>query len=387
MALEEVSFYNANGDEINISNIVNQMINYYEMKLEVGETRVTDFNEGSEIRNLLEAFAVGIYALLEEQNESTKIAFIQTSYGNWLDKIGELPFINLERITGEVSQGSVIFSIPEALTNDIVIPDGTLINSSDTGLDFETLGDATIFKGETSCVAVAQCTVPGGDGNVNSGSIDTIIDDGVDRDLLSVTNEDSFRLGADFEDDDSYRERLLLNVQSEGFGSVGYYVGLCEDVLGVHDVKLVDDATFTRKVLVNGDVKPTPDSVLLEVVAVLSALENLVIGHSFTVDRPVYTGVDLVVDLSVSEVVGDDDLLANLTAFFDGGDFDRMEYSGLCIDESLSRNRLVDCLLVFGDVVSVDSVLCDGSEVVELVPSVGGVLKLGSVVFNQTVVQ
>ena len=51
MALNEVSFYNTNGDEISISNIVNQMINYYNLKHEVGETVVTDFNEGSEIRH------------------------------------------------------------------------------------------------------------------------------------------------------------------------------------------------------------------------------------------------------------------------------------------------------------------------------------------------
>ena len=55
MALEEVSFYNTNGDEINLTNLVDQMINFYELKSEVGETRLTDFNEGSEIRNLLEA--------------------------------------------------------------------------------------------------------------------------------------------------------------------------------------------------------------------------------------------------------------------------------------------------------------------------------------------
>ena len=66
ISLNEVSFYNTNGDEISLSNIVNQMINYYNMKHEVGETVITDFNEGSEIRNLLEAFAIGIYALLEE---------------------------------------------------------------------------------------------------------------------------------------------------------------------------------------------------------------------------------------------------------------------------------------------------------------------------------
>ena len=68
------------------------------------------------------SFAVGIYALLEEQHEATKIAFISTSYGGWLDKIGELPFINLPRINASYSQGSVTFTLATTQITDYVIP-------------------------------------------------------------------------------------------------------------------------------------------------------------------------------------------------------------------------------------------------------------------------
>lgn len=319
MALEEVSFYNVNGDEINITNLVEQMINYYDLKQEVGETRITDFNEGSEIRNILEAFAILGYAILEEQYESTRIAFINTSYGGWLDRIGELPFIDLPRISGQQSTGSVTFTLSSALSDDYTIPAGTILLSSETSLEFETDGDVVIFAGELTGTGVATCLTNGIDGNVPIGSIDTISDDSVDTEILSVTNEYAFELGLDYEDDDVYRERLLANVRADGFGSVGYYNRIGEAVTGVHDVKLVSDDTYTRKVLVNGNVKPTPDSVLLDVLVKYSSLENLVLGHSFIVGRPEYVEVDMSFELSVSALISEDALLAKLTAFIDGG--------------------------------------------------------------------
>lgn len=53
MPMENESFYNLIGEEISRESIVEKMIEYYAQKLEIGETKVTDFNEGSEIRNLL----------------------------------------------------------------------------------------------------------------------------------------------------------------------------------------------------------------------------------------------------------------------------------------------------------------------------------------------
>ena len=380
MALEEVSFYNTNGDEINLTNLVDQMINFYELKSEVGETRLTDFNEGSEIRNLLEAFAILGYAIMEEQSEATRIAFISTSEDTWLDRIGELPFIDLPRIGGQPSTGSVTFTLAAALDDDYTIPSETILSSSETGLDFETDGDVTIFAGELTGTGTANCLTDGADGNVPVGSIDTIDDDSVDTEILSVTNEYPFELGLDYEDDDTYRERLLANVRADGFGSVGYYNRIGESVGGVHDVKLVSDESYTRKVLVNGKVKPTPESVLLDVLAVYSSLENLVLGHSFTVDRPEYVEVDMDFELSVSTLVDEDELSAMLTAFVDGGDVLSMTYTGLRIGEDITVDDVNGVMQVFEYVVS------SSVTISEHTINDGDVLKLGDISFTQTVV-
>ena len=382
MALEEVSFYNTNGDEISLSNIVNQMINYYNMKHEVGETVITDFNEGSEIRNLLEAFAIGIYALLEEQHEATKIAFISTSEGVFLDRLGELPFIDLPRITGSVAGGSVTFTLAEAQSHDVVIPAETFIRNEDE-ISFYTLSDCVISSGDLTGSVLVEAISPGADGNAPAGTVTIFEDEDIDTSLVSVTNAEDFRGGSDWEDDDEYRERLLANVQADGFGTVGWYRSLCEDVDGVHDVKFISDETYTRRVLVNGSVKPTPDGVLLDVLTELSDLDNLVLGHRFIVDKPTYTSVDLDISLDVANEMDTDILDSCFTAFVDGTSFDRMEYTGLRIGEDFTSVMVKSALAIFPDIVDVTSVESDGVEVENVSPGVNGVIRLGTVSWTQ----
>ena len=385
MALEEVSFINTNGDEVYLSNIVNQMINYYEMKLEVGETRITDFNEGSEIRNLLEAFAVGIYALLEEQNEVTKLAFIQTSVGESLDKIGTLPFINLPRIEGDEAEGMVTFTLAEALTEDYVIPVETIVMASDTGLEYATTSDCTIFANETSSEVLVECLTEGSDGNAEIGAIDTINDANIDTEVVSVSNTEAIINGTDYEDDEIYRQRLLENVREEGFGTIAYYMKLGKSVTGVHDVKLVSDTTYTRKVLVNGFTKPVADSILLDVLTAFSDLANLVLGHNFIVDKVASQTVNLTFNLGVTTTIDNNELLSNLTAFVNGLDYDRMEYEGVNIGQSLTKNDLINCFNVFDTVVNVEPYITGESEQLTVIECDSDkVLKLGTVTWNQT---
>ena len=385
MALEEVSFINTNGDEVYLSNIVNQMINYYEMKLEVGETRITDFNEGSEIRNLLEAFAVGIYALLEEQNEVTKLAFIQTSVGESLDKIGTLPFINLPRIEGDEAEGMVTFTLAEALTEDYVIPVETIVMASDTGLEYATTSDCTIFANETSSEVLVECLTEGSDGNAEIGAIDTINDANIDTEVVSVSNTEAIINGTDYEDDEIYRQRLLENVREEGFGTIAYYMKLGKSVTGVHDVKLVSDTTYTRKVLVNGFTKPVADSILLDVLTAFSDLANLVLGHNFIVDKVASQTVNLTFNLGVTTTIDNNELLSNLTAFVNGLDYDRMEYEGVNIEQKKKKNDLINCFNVFDTVVNVEPYITGESEQLTVIECDSDkVLKLGDVTFNQT---
>ena len=169
MALEEVSFINMVGDEVSLSNLVAQLINFYNDKLEVGETRITDFNEGSEIRNILEACSVLAYAVLEDTNEVSRLPFISSSYGTFLDKIGENPFIKLPRIEGNYATGTVTFTLADEQDSDVVIPSGTLLETS-IGLEFVTDDDCTILEGETTEDVGATCLTMGSDGNIASNT-------------------------------------------------------------------------------------------------------------------------------------------------------------------------------------------------------------------------
>lgn len=384
MALNEITFVNTNGEEINLSNIVNQMINYYGLKLEIGETRITDFNEGSEIRNLLEAFAIAIYALLEEQHEATRISFISTSYGGWLDKIGELPFIDLPRVESSYGQGYVTFTLSSSQASDVVIPADTVLACSGTGLEFVTTSECVIAAGDLSGDASVECLTTGADGNVVAGSVDVISDDGVDTDLVSVSNASAFGGGADAEDDEDYRERLLSNVRRDGFGTLGYYENLCLDIDGVHDVLFVSDASYTRKVLVNGNTKPTSDVVLLDVLTALTENSNHVLGHSFTVAKPAYSsGHTLAITLNVKSALSTTALTNLVSAVFNGGAVFQMDYEGLSINESLDKQVLVSALETFDDVVSVTSIKESGNEITSLTPSSNDVLTLTAVSFTQ----
>lgn len=382
MALEEVVFTNTNGEEISLTNLVNQMINYYELKQEVGETKITDFTEGSEIRNLLEAFAVGIYALLEEQNEATKIAFISTSSDEWLDKIGELPFINLPRIVGEYAHGTVAFTLAETQDTDIIIPEETIVACSDTGLDFYTTTECVISMGDLTADAEVECFTEGYDGNVLANTIDTIVSDTLNLELISVNNASALEEGADDEEDEEYRERLLANVRADGFGTYGWYQNLCESVKGVHDVLLIDDTNYTKKVLVNAIEKPTSDVLLLQVLTKLTDTNNKVLTHTFTVDKPTYTLKSLEITMDVVTEVDTSEMLMELTALFDGT-ISRHDYTGLNINESVTRDDIISVLKMFDDVSEVTSIIDNGEEVTVLTPAQNGVLQLGTVVFNQ----
>ena len=387
MAVDDVSFMNVLGEEVSRSNLVQQMIDFYNLKLQVGETRVTDFNEGSEIRNLLEAIAVDVYNIMEEDDSVARIAFIETADAEWLDKHGANPFVNLPRNQGEVATGYVTFTIPSAQASDVTIPGGTIVSSVDTGLQYMTLIDTIIPVGDTSILASVECLTVGVDGNAESGTVTVIDDDTVDIPGLTVSNSEAFTGGEDYEEDVDYRERLLAFLRKDDFGSLPYYTNLGESVDGVHDVLLVDATGYTKKVLVNGNTKPTPNTVLADVLEEYTNVENIVIGHTFTVDKPDYVTKNLTVNLDVNVELDDDDLEEFVRAIFDGGDaLVGYTFDGLGIGQGITKNELYENFLLIEYIDSVE--IIDGSttsEITDLTVDDDEVLKIGTVTINQTV--
>ena len=387
LAIDDVSFTNLRGEVISRGNLVEQMINYYNLMLNQGQTNITDFNEGSEIRNLLESFAVDIYYLMEMENDILKNCFVDTATGAWLDKIGLHPFVNLPRNNGSVAMGEVTFSIPATVTSVVNVPQNTVLYCDENKLYYITESEANIEVGETSVTVPASCVTTGTDGNCQSNTITVIDDSYFTNNNVSVNNASAFVDGTDYEEDEDYRSRLLSYIRQDDFGSIGYYQRLCESVPGVHDVAFTSVTGYTRKVLVNGSVKPTPDAVLLDVLTALSDSGNVVVGHSFIVDKPSYVTVPLDVSVSVN-VEMDEDIIKNiLKDLFDGGESVRGFYfDGLKISEGVSESTLYGVFDVIDNVMSV-SIESGGSPVTDIDCPVNNVLKLGTVTVTQTVVE
>lgn len=385
MALNDESFYNVFGEEVSRGKLVEQMISYYQLKLGIGETSVTDFNEGSEIRNLLESIAVDLYILMQLENQVTKQAFVDTATGEWLDKIGMQPFVQLPRNKGTVAKGTVTFSLPNASVTEYIIPMDTILVNKDTGLYYHTTGECLISVGETNASVGAECLTVGSDGNCESDTLTIINDDYITDKNLTVTNPNVFEEGTDYEEDWLYRERLLDFVRKDDFGSMGYYTGLAESVTGVHDVLFVPATGYTKKILVNGDVKPTPEGVLLDVLTLFTDTENIVLTHSFTVDRPVYVSNDLTVNVTVGNEMDESVITGILTDFFDGGaSIEGFELDGVRIGESVSRNDLYGLFELIDNVIGVE-ILVDGVEVSTLDVTRDEVLTVGEITVNQTI--
>ena len=386
MAVDDVSFIRVTGEECSRGILVQQMIDFYQAKLRAGETRVTDFNEGSEIRNLLESFAVDLYVLMEETDAVAKHCFVETAEGEWLDKHGSNPLINLPRETGASSTGYVVFSIPSAATGDVLVPVDTIVVSSVTGLEYVTLSDAVIGVGDTSATCLVECLTVGSDGDAGIGEVTLFEDNSLLYNGLTVTNTEAFSGGIDYEEDEEYRERLLAYLRRDDFGSIGYYESLCNGISGVHDVALVDATGYTKKVLVNGDTKPTPNTVLADVLEAVTDVNNIVLGHNFSVDKPDYVTKNLTVNLNVTSSVAEADITELLHAIFDGGEaINGAIFDGVNIGETLKKTTIYEAFDLIDAVESVE-ILISSTEITDLTVDDDEVLKLGTITINQTVV-
>jgi uncharacterized phage protein gp47/JayE len=228
-----MSFYNIYNELISQEGILEDLINYYQTLHDENKTRVTDFNEGSEVRTLLEVLSHLGYNLLEETNNTLKNHFISTAEGEYLDLIGANPNVNLPREQGSTATGLVKFTLTNPAIEDITIPAGAIV--SNDSVTYETDVDGIISLGETSTYIQVTCTIDGVDGNTKANTIINVNDLNGDY-SVSVTNEDDFTNGADFEEDDEYRARLLEVIRADNFGSRGYYENLLLSIDNVIEI-------------------------------------------------------------------------------------------------------------------------------------------------------
>lgn len=360
MPVEDEGFYNILGDEVTRTSLVQLMIDYYQEKLEIGESKITDFNEGSEIRNLLEAFAVDIYNVMEDQNDLSSIAFIETADGEWLDKHGAMPNINLPRDTGQEAEGFVEFKIPNSAESEVIIPGETILTCEENDLDYQTNEDGVISVGETTVTVSATCLTTGEDGNCSKNTLNTISDESLNILGLEVTNPEAFEYGTDYEEDEEYRARLLEYERKDDFGSLPYYEELAMKVDGVHDVYITDKTSgFTKTVIFNTYEKPISDDILLDLTETFTNVNNIIIDHLFKVEKASVQKIALRLYLYTNDAdtIEKDMIMEFLRVFFNGGDADQgTEYEGLSIGESMRKEQIQSVLEVFDDITSIGNI-------------------------------
>lgn len=194
-------------------------------------------DEASDIGIRIRVLAGEIYNMQTYLEWIKRQAFPQTAQGEYLDYHAQMR--GLERKEAVKAVGEVEFSVEQAAEIRIDIPQGTVVSTGgEYPVSFETTEYACINQGETSVSVAAQAVEGGLNGNIVRGKISVIVT--VAADDLNVTNLSAFRGGADREDDETLRERIINSLKFIINGTNReYYASLAKTVSGVECVNVV----------------------------------------------------------------------------------------------------------------------------------------------------
>lgn len=346
--MSDDEFTTIDGLKVKRSEIVQRMVDYYKATYSEGNTQITDFNEGSEARNFLEAVSISAYQLRYWIAFMVRQAFPQYAVKGYLDLLGVM--FNCYRKQAVKATGHVTLTTPGAKSYSITIPAGTQVKTGGSdGIYFIITEQVILSAGNLSITASIEALVAGESGNINASTIDELpnpVDD------LTVINTSATTGGTDEEDDDTFRARILEAGQAGQVGTEAWFKSMSESITGVHDAKVISNPEgedYNVKVLVNGIETPTPDSVINAVLALLTNEDNKVAGLKITVDKPNYistavtAAITIVDGYSWSTVQAD--LITNINCIFNGGTTTYgITYAGMDIDAELIRTQLMQVI-------------------------------------------
>lgn len=152
----------------------------------------------------LYAAAAQIHSLWLQAEWTKRQCFPQTADGEYLDYHAQMRA--LERRTATAAEGTLCFSVDSPLEQDLTIPAGTVCMTAGL-VRFETTEEVTLTAGKLSVEAAARAMEPGQAGNVAADTVTAmpVAPVGIAR----VTNPAAFAGGANDEDDEGLRQRIL----------------------------------------------------------------------------------------------------------------------------------------------------------------------------------
>lgn len=142
---------------------------------------------------------------------------------------------------GLQSFGKVTIEFANPLTEDMVLPQGTLFQSSKDGYDYGyyTIEPYTIPQGSSIVQVTVYCNVSGTAGNIPAYTIDSI--QNTINGISDVYNEEAFVTGQDDEDNADFKQRFQNYITANGRATkqaIEYAVRIVQNITGVY----VDDS-------------------------------------------------------------------------------------------------------------------------------------------------
>lgn len=176
----------------------------------------TDPDEASDIGIRLKVLAAELLSAYAELNWMKQQMFPHTASGVYLDMHADQRGIT--RKEGAKATGEVEIFLSYAVNYDVTIRQGTILSTSGTNpVRFETTEDVTITSGRLSTLARIIALEKGADGNVAEQTINQLATP--ISGISSVTNFARTENGADAEDDESLRKRILESFSNVSNGT------------------------------------------------------------------------------------------------------------------------------------------------------------------------
>lgn len=289
--------------------ILKRLISYFD---DVKKTDVSAV-EGTFAYDTLAANAKEFEKTYAEMDLMMDAAFLQVSWGKYLDYLGE----ELAGLTRRAATSAKV-TLTISGTAGVTVPAGSLF-ATEGNTNFTT-DNAAVIGDNSTVEADATAQASGSGGNVAAGTI-TKIPVSI-YGVSSVTNASAAHDGYEEETDDALRDRILFAVrQPATSGNVYHYAEWATAVSGVGAVKVLPlwNGNGTVKVIVVDANKDTPSEDLLQKVRD-TIMENAPIGATVTVTAPVLKTVN--VALKVTDGTGNADAIkAALTKYFKAGVF------------------------------------------------------------------
>lgn len=184
-------------------------------------TQITRLTPGSKARAILSSMSAEVERLEEVLSANTVLSFVNGAGEIYLDFIGDLVGVKRGQssLTEILSQDQIVrVSAPSGLTfgdlnrgTTITIPPGTLVTSSDSGIQFALITKAVLLPAESQAYISIRSFTKGLRDQVTKGALSKVIFTGYSTypaQQLEVTNTSSIDPGTFRESDELYRFRI-----------------------------------------------------------------------------------------------------------------------------------------------------------------------------------